>query len=200
MTTSTSVTGSITALVEHLQELARREDRAALAALRRGLGKPPGTVAEMAPYVEPFFAGAPDEAYIIASLFGFHPHHRRIEYEAGHPVLRRGLGTDLRPLKRREDGEDDPGIARRFIALLDSDRDALPEHLRHLLALLKARLADHPIDYIQLFWDLRDWDTPDRRVQKRWASGFWSRDQQTPGPADETGAASPDHPSAETGE
>ncbi len=200
MTTSTSVAGSITALVRHLEELATRDDRAALAALRRGLGKPPGTVAAMAPYVEPFFDGAPDEAYIIASLFGLYPHHQRLEHETSERIPRRGLGTDLRPLRWREDGDEDLGVIRRFTALLDCDQDALPEHLRHLITLLKARRADRPIDYIQLFWDLRDWDSPDRRVQKRWASGFWSRDQQAAGPADEPGAESPEHPSAPTGE
>lgn len=41
------------AFVDALNRLVAREDRAALAALRRGLGKPPGTVAEMYPLVEP---------------------------------------------------------------------------------------------------------------------------------------------------
>jgi CRISPR system Cascade subunit CasB len=180
MTTTRTMAASAAEFIGRLESLARREDRGALAALRRGLGKPPGTVAEMAPYVEPAFDGAPGEAYIVGSLFGLHPHHRRAEGKA-----RRGFGTDLRPL-RGNPGEVDPGVERRFTALLDAHREAVPEHLRHLITLLRSRKAEAPIDYLQLFWDLRDWDDPDRQVQKRWASGFWGWT-----PADE-GSASPD--------
>ncbi len=64
--------------IARLQALAARDDRGALAALRRGLGKPPGAAAEMHPYVAPFL---PDEAwtwrnqslYVVAALFGLHP-------------------------------------------------------------------------------------------------------------------------------
>ena len=82
MTTTRTLAASAAEFIARLESLAKREDRAALAALRRGLGKPPGTVAEMAPYVEPAFDGAPDEAYIVASLFGLHPHHYRAERQA----------------------------------------------------------------------------------------------------------------------
>ena len=40
--------------VEYLEELERNEDRAALAALRRSLGKSPGEAAEAHRYVLPF--------------------------------------------------------------------------------------------------------------------------------------------------
>lgn len=167
MTATRTLAASAVEFIGRLDSLSGREDRAALAALRRGLGKPPGTVAEMAPYVEPAFDGAPDEAYIVASLFGLHPHHRRTERQH-----RRGLGSDLRPLRVVGEGED-PGVVRRFTALLDAHREAAPEHLRHLVALLRSRKEDLPIDYLQLFFDLRAWDDTDRSVQKRWASGFW---------------------------
>lgn len=167
MTTTRTPGASAAEFIGRLETLAKREDRGALAALRRGLGKPPGAVPEMAPYVEPAFDGAPDEAYIVASLFGLHPHHDRSERQA-----RRGLGSDLRALRTSADGED-PGAVRRFTALLDANREAVPEHLRHLVKLLRARTGDAPIDYLQLFYDLRDWDDTGHRVQKRWSSGFW---------------------------
>ncbi|GMV86816.1 MAG: hypothetical protein AMXMBFR80_26710 [Dehalococcoidia bacterium] len=177
MTTTRTLAASAAEFIARLESLAKREDRAALAALRRGLGKPPGTVAEMAPYVEPAFDGAPDEAYIVASLFGLHPHHYRAERQ-----VRRGFGSDLRPL-RGGAGEEDPGVVRRFTALLDAHREAVPDHLRHLVALLRSRKGELPIDYLQLFYDLRDWDDAGRHVQKRWASGFWGWTPSEAGPA-----------------
>ena len=42
--------------IDRLQELANNQERGALAALRRGLGQPPGTTPEMYRYVEPFLA------------------------------------------------------------------------------------------------------------------------------------------------
>ena len=65
-------------LIRHLKGLAAREDRGALAALRRGLGGIPGTVVEMHPHVrywiEPGARGWwEDTCYIIAALFASHP-------------------------------------------------------------------------------------------------------------------------------
>jgi CRISPR system Cascade subunit CasB len=60
--------------IEVLVALYEQEDRAALAALRRGLGKPPGETMEMHPYVVPFTQGLKrkqeDAYYLIAALFG----------------------------------------------------------------------------------------------------------------------------------
>ena len=61
--------------VSYLEGL--REDRGALASLRRGLGRPPGTVADMYRYVVRWL---PDDAprwredayYLIAALFAYH--------------------------------------------------------------------------------------------------------------------------------
>lgn len=163
-------------LVGRLESLARSENRGALAALRRGLGKPPGEAPEMFSFVESAFdradspGGAPGEAYVVASLFALHPKHHR-EATGWHS----GLGRSFRTL-RRLDGDEDQGVVRRFTALLDASDEALPEHLRHLVALLKSRRPEATIDYLQLFYDLRDWDRLDHRVQKRWAAEFWGRD------------------------
>jgi len=157
-------------MVRQLTGLAEpdREDRGALAALRRGLGKEPGAAAEMYPYVEWAFEDqAPDAAYIVASLFGVHRHHATDE---GHP---RGLGASLRAIRRNDAGQEDDGVVRRFTALLDCHAEALPTHLRHLVTLLTARRPKVTIDFVQLFWDIRAWDDIDRHVQKRWAAGFW---------------------------
>ncbi len=40
--------------IGHLEKLVKEQDRGALAALRRGLGKPPGTTREMDRHVLPY--------------------------------------------------------------------------------------------------------------------------------------------------
>src|SRR5438094_304340 len=53
-----------------------RTDRAALAVLRRGLGRPPGAAPEMFRYVRELARVAPErenDAFLVASLFGWHP-------------------------------------------------------------------------------------------------------------------------------
>ena len=64
--------------ITYLEGLAEREERGALAALRRGLGQPPGTVAAIFPYVVPWLPQDPapwEEAayYLIAALFALYP-------------------------------------------------------------------------------------------------------------------------------
>lgn len=178
-------------LVAALASYANSESkqRGILAALRSGLGKPPGqAVATMAPYVERFFDGdfgAPDEAYLIASLFATHQVHRRNPHFGG-------FGGDLKAIALR-DGHEDPGVARRFGALLDSHRDELPVHLRQLVSLMKASGGTVPIDYVTLYHDLRNWDEADRRVQKKWAKGFWGgRSSPSPGANAATDATTED--------
>src|ERR1035437_1147702 len=61
----------------YLARLAERDDRGALAALRRGLGKEPGEAPEMFPYVVPWLPRqasiwAEQAYYLVASLFGLH--------------------------------------------------------------------------------------------------------------------------------
>ena len=129
------------AFVARLETLVEREDRGALAALRRGLGKPPGTVPEMCPLVEPWLSGDPDPwrddpYYIVAALFAFwHQGARAAAAEAGPP---RSLGASERRLGFDEDGkwsEDRfKGVERRFVALLNCHRDDLHVHLRRRAA------------------------------------------------------------------
>lgn len=59
-----------------------------------------------------------------------------------------------------------------FVALLDSDREDLPRRLRQVVSLLKA--TDLGLDWELLLADLRRWEHPLRRVQRRWARDFWA--------------------------
>jgi len=179
-------------LVAHLLRLAGREDRGALAALRRGLGKDPGEAPEMFPIVEPHIAEEASDnrrraAYVVASLFALHPVHTDITEWA-----RRGFGSALRAARFRDNGDSDPGIEGRFEALLDCDREELPTHLRSLVTLLRARSPEAAIDFRQLLFDIEAWDDEDRRVQRNWATGFWGGRAERPPEGTEDEAAPAD--------
>jgi len=148
------------------------ENRAALAALRRGLGKPPGEAAELFPYVVPWIpqqASAWEETtyYLVASLFALHPVVWPDESERGSS---RNFGASMARLSVNQDRRE--AVERRFVALLNAHRDDVAEHVRRAVAMLKA--ADIPVDWAQLLEDLRRWDWQDRPVQRRWAKSFWA--------------------------
>ncbi len=151
--------------IEHLQSLVAGEDRAALVALRRGLGRPPGTTPEMYRYVVPYLPGNPhpdQEAayYIIAALFALHP----LSTEQGN------MGDHMAAAR---DGNNEDALERRFTALLSAHPDDLPDYLRQVVSYLKSR--EIPVNWGQLFRDLQFWSHPEYgdQVRKRWATSFW---------------------------
>jgi CRISPR system Cascade subunit CasB len=145
-----------------------RDDRGALAALRRGLGQPPGTVADMYRYVVPWLSDdarpwREDAYYLIAALFAYHP----MEGGTGN------LGDHF--ACAREPRGDNTAIERRFTALLAAHPDDLPSYLRQAVSFLKSKVV--PINWHQLLSDVMAWSHPDLRdrVQKDWARAFWGR-------------------------
>ncbi|MFH2102438.1 MAG: type I-E CRISPR-associated protein Cse2/CasB [Chloroflexota bacterium] len=152
--------------VDHLYSLAKSENRGALAALRRGLGQPPGSVAEMYRYIVPHLPTARNQeiaCYLIAPLFALHPKPGGVG----------NFGAHMR--KCDPDGKSSDALERRFTALLSAHPDDLPGYLRQSVTFLKSK--EIPVNWNQLFWDLQNWDDEDRRVQKKWASAFWRRSQ-----------------------
>jgi CRISPR system Cascade subunit CasB len=150
--------------VKHLESLRERQDRAALARLRRGLGKEPGTVAEMHAVVLsrlPASLSLREENwfYLVASLFAAHPE-------------RGGEGNLGRSFARLAAKRDSASIEKRFVALLDAHEDDLASHLRHAVSLLASDTV--AVDWRQLLADLLRWDHPNRIVQRSWARGFWA--------------------------
>jgi CRISPR system Cascade subunit CasB len=159
------------AFVEHLESLVAAEDRAALAALRRGLGKDPGTVAEMHRYVVPWLpAGCSrfqeDAYYLVAALFAWHQGSWR--REEGPPAAATNLGASFARLAESVESD---SVERRFVAMLNCHRDDLPTHLRHAVGLLKSH--EIPIDWGQLLGDIQNWGLESRGVQRSWARSFW---------------------------
>ena len=117
------------AFVRHL--LALRQDRGAMAALRRSLAFEPGAYPPAYPAVERFAARGPDSEtqrralYLSAGLFALHPAH------APGQTISAALGQAMRQ-------RDSASIEKRFIALLAADADSLPNHLRQTVSLLAA--------------------------------------------------------------
>jgi len=161
--------------INRLKELAEGEERGALASLRRGLGQPPGTVADMYRYVEPFLGqergGLKESAfYLVAALFALHPQSTEFGNMGAHMAK-----------TRTEGGED--ALERRFTALLSAHPDDLPDYLRQAVSFLKSK--EEPVNWTQLLWDLQNWDKrddPKYSVQKKWARFFWGGRQSTEQP------------------
>jgi CRISPR system Cascade subunit CasB len=155
-------------LIDYLERLVRDQDRSAMAALRRGLGKPPGTVLDMHRYVAPFLPrGRPweeDVYYLVAALFAYW--HQGETTVAAHPPD--NLGASLASLRSGSGSS----IEMRFTALLKSHRDDLPSHLRQAVGLLKAKQI--PVNWRNLCRDLAYWGHEKSWVQRSWARSFWA--------------------------
>jgi CRISPR system Cascade subunit CasB len=153
------------AFVQHLQTL-DKNDRGAIAALRRSLGFAPGTYPPAYPAVERFAVKGDDTPwqrqalYLAAGLFAMHPHHA-----AG-----QSLATVLaRVMKKR----DSASIEKRFVALLATEAEELPDHLRQIVSLLAAERA--AIDYGELLGDLSTWLQPRAHEPRDWLRQRWAR-------------------------
>lgn len=175
-------------LVDRLLEIAKRQDRGRLAALRTGCGKHPGTATRMFPIVAPFLTKddgpSTQAAFITAALFAKHPAHSDIGT----------LGASLRhAVNSGKHGEE--GVERRFVAALDADREDLHRHLEGLVSLCES--ASVPVDWHRFYWDVRallsDWaDKKDPtklvrdRVRIRWARDFWRGPSKSDEPDEST--------------
>ena len=118
-------------LIIHL--LKNREDRALMAALRRGLAQP--YCPEVSRVVQPFLSeSAPvylEQAYFtVAPLFGLH--HEEIDSSE-----KVNMGSHFRDLCQPKE-EIPRSVERRFMQLLASDANDLDDLLRHAVTLLKA--------------------------------------------------------------
>ena len=175
----------------------RKPNRAALAQLRRTLGKDPNQAFEAFPYISEPTCGFTNEwdercYYLVASLFALYQQggiKRSWHHEPNPKKQKRDLGASFQLLElamQRKNREATPNLERskslekRFTALLGSRSDDLPDRLRHAVLLLKS--YDTPIDWVQLLDDLLFWQLGERTVrlsgksistQRRWARSFW---------------------------
>jgi CRISPR system Cascade subunit CasB len=177
--------------IDHLEWLVKEKDRGALAALRLGLGKPPGTAREMDRHVLPHLppeSGLPlgvkvkqeDAYYLVGALFAFW-HQGKGGLAANppenlgaslHVMVEKAVATDASNRKYEDKWKDaEKRIEKRLTALLNCHQDDLPEHLRHDISLLKAE--DIPVNWLQLLRDIQNWHRESRDVQRAWARRFW---------------------------
>lgn len=163
--------------IQYLTSL--RDDRAALAELRRGLGRPSqlGLYRHVARFLSPHTTPWHERALLtIAPLFGLHP-------EPGDVTLPVALA---RVAQARDSGS----IEARFIALLDAETEDLPVHLRHAITLVRGHTPTIAVDYDDLLRTVRAWSHPHRYAQRRWARAYWSP-TSTPAPTHPEGEDSP---------
>jgi CRISPR system Cascade subunit CasB len=146
-------------LIDHLEKLARDDNRAALAALRASLRE--GHALDGLRFVLPVLGGSAgrrreDDGLAVAGLFALHP-------ESGPSSLASALG--------RAAIESD-SVELRFRALLAASREDLPTHLRSAVAIVASKGT--AIDWRDLHRALRYWDHPDDFVRREWARDFWA--------------------------
>ena len=157
------------AFVTSLESYSRHENRAALAALRRGFGKEPWEAPEMYPFVVPFLttdlpARRAQAFFVTASAFAQHPSFgAEPEPSTGRPNLGGALRRSIHAPEQK------PGTERRFTALLRADREDLTEHLWRSVTFLRSKEVE--VDWRQFLHDLArpSWD----HVRREWASSFW---------------------------
>jgi len=133
---------------------------AARAAFRRSLAFPPGAYPRAMPYVEPFLAKGDwrqeelEAHYLVAALYALK--------DGDHQVGR----TLARALWEKAQGS--ASVEKRFLALLEADRDQIAFRLRQAVALVEGG-----IDFARLLDDLLRWFSPERHVQARWAREYY---------------------------
>jgi len=150
-------------LIAWLEQL-NESDNKARAVLRRSLAFDPGRHIPAFPYVEPFLKGEHEgwrrEAhYLIAALWA--AHWREGRAGAAQPLAKACATHQLK--------SGSASTERRFINLLDADREQLPHRLRQMTALLN----EQHIDFERLLSDLLGWHRDDKRIQNAWARDFY---------------------------
>lgn len=123
--------------------------------------------------------------YLVAGLFALV--ERRPPRKRGGATSDEGDEPSARSLTvaqavRAYEGKSEKGegnmssVERRFLALLDSDRDQLPYRLRQMLQMVTRgqNAVAAPLDWAQLLRDLQNWRESDRdRVRQQWARDFY---------------------------
>lgn len=159
--------------------------RGDLAALRRSLARRPGTDPATLRIVLPLLGGIDERDqwrfFLVAGLVALEPDAHRNDDRSG-----ADFGTAARTLAAHARAG---AVEQRFVRLLDADAHELPHHLRQMVRLLAS--GGTRWDAARLLADLRNWEHPDRYVQRSWARSFWTPAPQSdpPSPADPVIAA-----------
>lgn len=156
----------------------RVPDGADLAALRRGLGREPGSVPGMWPFYttlsrDGVLTDRLRAEHVALCLFALHQQGQTVA------VHRPGVGLGRAMAALRTSGRfAEAAIDRRFTQAATSlDVDEVGYHLRSLVTLLRTLKPAQPVDYTRMYDDLRAWQDPARRgrVRRRWGSDYYLR-------------------------
>lgn len=159
-------------LIAWLEQLSETDSKAR-AVLRRSLAFDPGQHIPAFPYVEPFLKGVEegwrrDVHYLVAALWSAHWCEGRTG--VAQPLAKACAAHQLKC--------GSASTERRFINLLDADREQLSHRLRQMAALLN----EQNIDFQALLDDLIRWNSESRSIQIKWARDFY----RTLSPASQT--------------
>ncbi len=155
--------------IDWLEKL-NASDTRVRAVLRRSLAFDPGAFPPAYHYVEPFVkeerTWRREAHYLVAGLWASH-------WRDGRTDAPQSFG---RACAAHQLASGSTSTERRFITLLDADRDELPHRLRQMVALLK----DQQIDFDDLLKRLMFWNDDQKRTQNAWARDFYrAMDQET---------------------
>lgn len=159
----------MTGFVEWLEDLSKKDTKVR-AVLRRSLAFDPGTYVQAIPYVEPFLKDEDsfwrrEMFYLVAGVWAAHWREGRVGVPMSLPRACAAYQAEGKSANTE----------RRFISLLDADRDQLPHRLRQMVALLK----DCNLDFASLLWNeetksgLLNWLDPRKRTQNAWAREYY---------------------------
>lgn len=157
--------------IEWLESLNEKDTRVR-AVLRRSLAFDPGQYVPAFSYVEPFVKDEDNSwrremLYLVAGLWA-------TLWREGQTEQRIPIGKAC-AIHQMTSGS--TSTERRFIALLDADRDQLPHRLRQMIVLLK----EQPIDFDALLTGLMYWNDDQKRTQNTWARDFYRNMNQETG-------------------
>jgi len=156
-----------------LQQFVQRDDRAALADLRRGFS--PGTEYRAWPYIVDVCDLRDDrQRQIWLTIAAGFATHKGTDPEAGN------IGSTLRKLAKGQPGKSEEEALKSFDArfrrlLTCDDTIELCERLRGVIR--AAERKGITINYERLFWDLQKWHKPDAKVKICWAQSYWGQEQ-----------------------
>jgi CRISPR system Cascade subunit CasB len=175
MTQNAAMEPRIAPLVESLDKLTGPARGAALARLRRALGKEPGEANEAHRYVARFVPERGDDwrercLYLIAALYAAHPPAR--SGEGLQQPEDENFGRSCARLVE-QDRDRRESVERRFVALLAADEEEIAQRLRQMVQLLAAAKSPVPVNYSRLLSDLTFWQANEHRARRHWAQAFW---------------------------
>lgn len=149
--------------IDWLEKMNGKDSRVR-AVLRRSLAFDPGCFPSAYPYVEPLVKDVDNSwrremHYLVAGLWAMH-------WREGLSGVPMSIGKSSASYLRASGST---STERRFIALLNADRDQIPYRLRQMVALLK----EYSIDFDALLSGLLYWNDDRKRTQNQWARDFY---------------------------